>query len=94
MNRRLALTIEVSPEQLASLQVLDGQGDARCTLVELVGRVVDGVTRPGAWERSWLEQAFGAAWQRRLEPDPAAYWRQRPQRLGVDDEFDDDDGEG
>jgi hypothetical protein len=81
MKRPTALTIEVSAEQLAALRVLDDRGDACATLVELVGRVVDGVTRPGAWERAWLEQVFGDAWQERLEPDPTAHWRQRPRRL-------------
>jgi hypothetical protein len=89
---RSALTIEVSEDELAALQVLDRQGDACGTLVELVGRVVDGVTRPGAWERQWLEQAFGDAWQQRLEPDPHAHWRQRPLRLELDEwELDEDE---
>jgi hypothetical protein len=77
---RVTLTLEVSQTELAALCVLDGQGDARSTLAELVGREVDGRTRPGAWERPWLEQAFGDAWQERLEPDPTAHWRQRPRR--------------
>lgn len=80
MKKSIALTIEVSTEELAALGVVDDGGDARSTLIELVGRVVDGVTRPGAWERAWLEQAFGDAWQERLEPDPRAPWRQRPRR--------------
>lgn len=81
MKKLTTLTIEVSAEQLAALCVLDDAGDAQRTLLELVGRVVDGVTRPGAWERPWLEQAFGDAWQELLEPDPSAPWRQRPRRL-------------
>ena len=81
MKKPTALTIEVSAEQLAALRVLDEASDAHTTLLELVGRVVDGVTRPGAWERAWLEQAFGDTWQERLEPDPSAPWRQRPRRL-------------
>lgn len=81
MKKPTTLTIEVSAQELAALRVLNERGDAQCTLVELVGRVVDGVTRPGAWERAWLEQAFGEAWQERLEPDPSAPWRQRPRRL-------------
>ena len=76
----------------AALQVLDDQGAAGGTLEELVGHVVDGVTRPGAWKRRWLEQAFGDAWQHRLEPGPTAHWRQRPQRLEDDEgELDDDE---
>lgn len=81
MKKPAALTVEVSAEQLEALRVLDDAGDAQRTLMELVDRVVDGVTRPGAWERAWLEQAFGDAWQERLEPDPSAPWRQRPRRI-------------
>jgi hypothetical protein len=80
MNKSRTLTIEVSELQLAALSVLDEHGDPHRTLLELTGRVVDGVTRPGAWERCWLEQAFGDEWEQRLELDPAASWRQRPRR--------------
>jgi hypothetical protein len=80
LSKRATLSIEVSELQLAALSVLDEHGDPRATPEELTGRVVDGVTRPGAWERCWLEQAFGDDWEQRLEPDPSASWRQRPQR--------------
>jgi hypothetical protein len=80
MSTRTTLTIEVSELQLAALSVLDEHGDPRNTLEDLTGRVVDGVTRPGAWERCCVEQAFGDDWEQRLEPDPSASWRQRPRR--------------
>jgi hypothetical protein len=81
MKKPITLTIEVSAEAHAALRVLDAGGDAQCTLVQLVERVMDGVTRPGAWERAWLEQAFGEAWHEHLVPDPSAPWRQRPRRV-------------
>jgi len=88
MKNGVKLEIEVSPEQLELLSVLDAHGDARATLTELVHRVADGVRRPGAWERAWLEQVFWGAWHARLEPDPEAYWRQRPRRRGRAEEDD------
>lgn len=77
---RITLTIQVSRQELAALRVLDDWGDAEGTLKELVKCVVDGVMRPGAWERMWLEQVFGDSWQERMESDPSASWRQRPAR--------------
>ena len=74
------LTIEVSAEQLAVLAVLSPKGDPKCTLQYLLGCVMDGVQRPGAWERCWLEQAFGDEWQSRLEVDAESPWRQRPRQ--------------
>jgi hypothetical protein len=38
-------------------------------LLELAARAVDGVSRPGSWERQWLYQAIGDEWEDRLEPD-------------------------
>jgi hypothetical protein len=76
------LTIEVSEEQLAVLAVLSPKGDPKYTLQYLLGCVLDGVQRPGAWERCWLEQAFGDEWQSRLEVDPDVPWHQRPRRDG------------
>lgn len=74
------LTIELGEDTVRLLQVLDDRGDAEAVLHELAARVVDGVSRPGSWERPWLCQAFGYEWQDRLEPDPDAHWRQRPRR--------------
>ena len=78
MQQRTEVRIEVSAAQYAALCVLNEGGDARVTLLELVDRVLDGVTRPGAWERGWLQQAFGPWWQARLERDPDCLWHQRP----------------
>ncbi len=74
-KKRIVVTVdERTSEALAVL----GSGDASAALAELASRAVDGVTRPGSWERPWLEQAFGSEWQDELEPDPSASWRQRP----------------
>lgn len=80
MSKRIELTVYASAEQAAALRVLDERGDSQLALAELLARVVDGVTRPGSWERSWVEQVFGASWQRRMEADPACAWCERPRR--------------
>lgn len=77
----MKLTIELHEETVRALEVLSERGDAEATLHELAARAVDGVSRPGAWERAWLQQAFGYEWIDHLEPDPdAPGWRQRPRR--------------
>jgi hypothetical protein len=66
------ITIEVSAEVFEHLQVLGrsvAMEGARPRLspelkvARVVGHLVnsaaDGVRRPGAWERGWVEQAFG-----------------------------------
>ena len=77
---KVTITIELSAEGLALLAVLDEGGRADAALLELAARAIDGVIRPGSWERPWLHQAFGDAWEERLELNPRARWRQRPQR--------------
>ena len=76
---RVAVTIELTEEQIELLEVLDNDG-AEGALLELAFRAVDGVRRPGSWERPWLYQAFGDEWTEHLEQDPQAHWRQRPRR--------------
>jgi hypothetical protein len=85
------LSIRLKPRTARLLEVLassDAVGTRRdvALLHERVADVVyhlamsaaEGVCRPGAWERAWVEQAFGGGWQQRLEADPQATWRQRP----------------
>ena len=74
------VTVVVPAELVTTLQVLNAEGDAARTLLELAARVHDGVTRPGSWERGWLVQAFGTEWGVRIERDPDADWRQRVKR--------------
>jgi hypothetical protein len=76
----MKVTIELPQELVEMLAVLDERGRADAALLELAARAVDGVSRPGSWERQWLYQAFGNEWEARLEPDPQAHWRQRPRR--------------
>jgi hypothetical protein len=77
------LTLDLDDRQLAALGVLDdddssGLSESAATvLYQLVERVLDGVHRPGSWERAWLCQAFGDEWIERMEQDPQAAWRQR-----------------
>ena len=57
-------TIELSFETYRQLLHLIGAGITRPTSIEeilkhLARCAADGVRRPGSWERSWVEQAFG-----------------------------------
>ena len=76
----MKVTIDLPEELVQLLAVLDDCGRADAALLELAARAIDGVSRPGSWERPWLHQAFGEAWEERLEADPRARWRQRPRR--------------
>jgi len=69
------ITIEVSDVVYQLLEVLTKGEHAPRSVEEVVGILVDhaqqGVYRPGAWERQWLEQVFFDEWQQFLEPgDP------------------------
>ena len=67
----MKITIELSPEVARLLAVLSSTGDVESVVSELIDHAQQGVYRPGAWERGWLEQAFGDDWQEKLEPgDP------------------------
>jgi hypothetical protein len=51
----------------------------------LIDHVQQGVYRPGAWERQWLEHVFPGGWQEHLEPGdpcgrPNGEMFQRPKR--------------
>jgi len=80
MTKRIALTIYASTEQAAALRVLDEHGELEPAIGELLTRAVDGVTRPMSWERAWVTQVFGPAWQGRMEADPTSHWLERPRR--------------
>jgi hypothetical protein len=43
-------------------------------VMELIDHAQQGVYRSGAWERSWLMQAFGDDWLELIEPDPDVDW--------------------
>ena len=74
---KLPVTLELSEAMLGLLNVLPG--GAVGALRELAERAADGIARPGAWEREWLEQVFPEdEWEGELEPDPAAPHRMRP----------------
>lgn len=73
------ISIDVSPTVFMLLRVLGGVIPAGGTDAAAVQKVVEtlvdhaqqGVYRPGSWERGWLQQAFGDAWEQLLEPgDP------------------------
>ena len=75
----MKIVIEVPDETLPLLEVV-GQGSAEAALLELIERTAVGVRRRGCSERAWVREAFGDEWLDELEPDPDAYWRQRPRR--------------
>lgn len=78
------LTVGELRELAAVGHALGVHGDlaaaATAAIDQLVARVGDGVSRPGSWERNWLE-SVAPDLDKVLEPDdsqPGVTWRQRP----------------
>ena len=69
----VSITLELSQRVADLLTVLTvgeyAPDDLKGVLMELIDHAQQGVYRPGAWERGWLEHAFGDEWQAALEPD-------------------------
>ena len=72
------LTIEITCEDLELLSAL---GEPKEVVTQLIHSAVEGIRRPGAWERNWLIQAFGPEFENNLEVDPKCEWHQRPQKV-------------
>lgn len=72
---RLAVLSVISTLPAGAATVTDAARDAVAVLID---HAQQGVYRSGAWERSWLMQAFGDSWLSRLEPDT------RPEMLSAD----------
>ncbi len=72
-------TIHLSSDTVKMLEVLRGDSfvDVEGVLSHLAHSAADGVRRPGAWERSWVEQCFGPV-DDRVEQDPDVEWQVRP----------------
>lgn len=74
-QRRYRITLELTERQHEALErvlrtpSLGDSNDITDVLRYLIDRVSDAVRRPDAWEREWLEQAFGY-----LELDEADWW--------------------
>ena len=67
----VTVTLEL-PQRVADLLAVLAPGDPaplHGALLTLIDHAQQGIYRPGAWERGWLEQAFGDDWQAGLEPD-------------------------
>ena len=76
--RLITLTMALSPDDFALLEVLGTPISMPADLVAktLALYAIDGVRRPGSWERGWVKQAFGDDFVQLLEVDPAvAYYR-------------------
>lgn len=69
----VSITLELSQRVADLLAVLTvgeyAPDDLEGVLMKLIDHAQQGVYRPGAWERGWLEQAFGDEWLDGLEPD-------------------------
>jgi hypothetical protein len=65
------ITVEVNDVVYGLLEALAHGTDSQHTVEDVVSKLIDhaqqGVYRPGAWERAWLEQAFGDDWIDGLE---------------------------
>lgn len=71
--RRRPVTLELDEETIAYLQVLTDEvahPALKDVLEHLAHSAADGVMRPGAWERAWVQQCFGDEWESKLERHP------------------------
>ena len=69
MSKQVTLTIQVDEVVARLLAVLDEDRSAESTLSTLANHAAQGVYRPGAWERDWIEHVFhGPYWHKRMEP--------------------------
>ena len=82
----LEVVVTLHVEHLASLAMLARCIGAKGTPAELAGiaidhlvaSAIDGVRRPGSWERGWLRQAFGD-----LDTEPhedGVDWHEQPRK--------------
>ena len=83
MKERYRLSVEVSADDLEALRAAAaGAGCAHASefVASLLAHVVDGVRRPGAWERAWLRKV---SWDLELvtQADPDCRWRSQPKAL-------------
>jgi hypothetical protein len=63
------LKLELGPDTYKLLAAIDPE--VSVVIDQLIDHAMQGVYRPGAWERDWLRQAFGDDFVSRLEPgDP------------------------
>lgn len=80
------LALDLTEEDVAFLRLLatsdrcGDKGTIEDVVEALVFSAIDGVRRPGAWEREWVTQVFGDDWTDELEVDPEASWRRRPRK--------------
>lgn len=63
----MRIILDLDEKILERLAVL---GDTVTVISRLVDHAQQGVYRPMAWERGWLEAVFGVDWQTKIERDP------------------------
>ena len=80
-HQRRRIVIDLPAAWVERLHAL---GEPEAVLTRLADHAQQGVCRPGAWERGWLEQAFGYRWDRMVEPWPETPVRQRRKADGPD----------
>ncbi len=78
----MKLSIEISDQERAFLELLRNHGGGGPTLesvlLYVVSSVVDGMRRPGSWERPMVASMFGEDWAEELEADPEVPYRVYP----------------
>ena len=81
-RRLFPLTLMLSAEEKEFLELLrdcGGAGDSLESVMHfIISSVVDGMRRPGSWERPMVTSMFGEDWTSELEPDPDAPFRVYP----------------
>ncbi len=67
-EKKRSVTIALTETECKLLSCLDEEGSVENVLLTLADHAQQGVYRPGAWERMWIEQAFGDDFEDLLEP--------------------------
>ncbi len=81
------IMIDVDHDDIRYLRLLASEGvpageEVSSVLKQLISSVVDGMRRPGAWERGVVAQLFNNEFMDKLMPDPKCEWHQIPRDAG------------
>jgi hypothetical protein len=80
----MKIELDIDDDTLAYLTVLgSGRGQSPEEVIyQLIDHAIQGVYRPGSWERPWIEQAFGAIDETQLTRDPDTPFYLKPRTDG------------